>query len=194
MLEVLISMFIMAVGLLGLVGMQAMAQKAELDSYQRAQAMILLSDIMDRINTNRKAATCYAITTDSSSGTPYLGTAGANKYSLGSYSCPSVATNPAAVTRAQNDLTEIDGMLRGAAEQLGGGQVGAMIGARACIGFDATTQSYAVAVAWQGSSGTFSPAGWTIAPTLVAKCALNLYGDDTQRRVVWNLLRVATLQ
>ena len=74
------------------------------------------------------------------------------------------------------------------------GQVGSMIGARACIGFDSNTQSYAVAVAWQGISGTSSPAGWTNAPAVASKCALNLFGDDTHRRVVWNTLRVASLQ
>ena len=194
MLEVLISMFIMAVGLLGLVGMQAMAQKAELESYQRAQALILLNDIVDRINTNRKGAICYAVTTNTSTGTPYLGSAGTNNYSLASYSCTGAGSNTAAIDRAENDLTDIDAMLRGSAEQLGSGQVGAMIGARACIGFDTTTQAYAVAVAWQGISPTYSPSGWTSAPAVVSSCAINLYGDDTQRRVVWNTVRVATLQ
>lgn len=195
MLEILISMFIMAVGLLGLVGMQAVAQKSELESYQRAQALIILGDIIDRINTNRKGATCYAITTNTTSGTPYLGTStGGNHYNVAGFSCPAAATIPAAQTRAQFDLSAIDGILQGSAEQIGSGQVGAMIGARACIGFDTTTQSYSVAVAWQGISGTTSPAGWTNAPAVASKCALNLYGDDTQRRVVWNTLRVASLQ
>jgi type IV pilus assembly protein PilV len=194
MLEVLISMFIMAVGLLGLVGMQAMAQKSELESYQRAQALILLNDIVDRINTNRKGATCYAVTTNTTNGSPYLGSAGTNKYSLAGYSCTGAGSNTAAITRAQNDLTDIDAMLRGSAEQLGTGQVGAMIGARACIGFDTNTQAYAVAVAWQGISPTYSPSGWNSAPAVVSSCAINLYGDDAQRRVVWNTVRVATLQ
>ena len=85
-------------------------------------------------------------------------------------------------------------MLLGSAEQIGSGQVGAMIGARACIAYDATTMAYSVAVAWQGVSATFSPAGWTSAPDGVRNCALNLYGTDTQRRVVWNVVRVASLQ
>ena len=194
MLEILISMFIMAVGLLGLVGMQALAQKAEFESYQRAQALILLNDIIDRVNTNRRAATCYAITTNTSGGYPYLGTTGANRFDTASFSCPALASTPDLATKAGNDLIEIDAMLNGAAEQLGGGQVGAMTGARACISYDSGTMAYAVAVAWQGGSGTFSPAGWSNAPAGVANCALNLYGSDTQRRVVWSLVRVASLQ
>ena len=67
MLEVMISMFILATGLFGLIGVQLMAHKSELDSYQRAQALVLLTDIVDRININRKAATCYAVTTTATS-------------------------------------------------------------------------------------------------------------------------------
>lgn len=195
MLEVLVSLAIMAFGLLGLVGVQAVAQKSELESYQRAQALVILSDIMDRINTNRAAATCYAITTTSSSGTPYLGTTtGGGHYDTSGFSCAALASNPDAVARAQLDLVAIDQMLQGYAEQLSGGQVGAMIGARACIGFNSTTQAYTVAVAWQGAGPTYSPASWTSAPAVAANCALNLYGTDTQRRVVWNSIVVANLR
>ena len=35
MIEVLITMFILAIGLLGVVGLQARSQQAETDSYQR---------------------------------------------------------------------------------------------------------------------------------------------------------------
>src|SRR5260370_42034667 len=73
LMEVLVSMLIAVIGLLGLVGMQMRSQQAELEAYQRAQAVILLSDILDRINTNRGGATCYAGATPTS-GTPYLGT------------------------------------------------------------------------------------------------------------------------
>ena len=203
MLEILISMFIMAIGLLGLIGMQAMAQTSGLESYQRAQALVLLSDIVDRINTNRSfnaartnsAAECYAITANSANGTPYLGTAaGGSHYNVAGFSCPQLATNPAAQGRAQYDLQEIDNMLQGAAEALAGGQVGAMIGARACIGFDAVNQNYTVAVAWQGVSPTFSPATWANVSPFATNCALGLYGVDTQRRVVWTTLRIALLQ
>ena len=56
MIEVLITMFILAVGLLGVVGLQARAQQAETDSYQRTQALVLLRDIAARINANHEQA------------------------------------------------------------------------------------------------------------------------------------------
>jgi type IV pilus assembly protein PilV len=193
MLEILFSLLVVTTGLLGLAGTQVVAQRAEQESYQRAQAMVLMTDIVDRINTNRKAAICYNITTNTVSGTGYLGTAGSGKYDISSYSCPSLATNPAAVTRAQLDLNFIDQMLLGTTERIGAGSVGAMLGARTCIGFDATSQSYTVAIAWQGTTSTFSPASWPTGPAIAKNCALNLYGTDTQRRVVWTTIMVASL-
>ena len=193
MLEILFSLLIVTTGLLGLAGTQVVAQRAEQESYQRAQAMVLMTDIVDRINTNRKAAICYNITTTPTSGTSYLGTAGSGKYDISSYSCPALATNPAAVSRAQLDLQFIDQMLLGSTERIGTTSVGAMLGARTCIGFDAASQSYTVAIAWQGTTNTFSPASWPTGPAIAKNCALNLYGTDTQRRVVWTTIMVASL-
>ena len=98
MLEILFSLLIVTTGLLGLAATQVIAQRAEQESYQRAQAIVLMTDIVDRINTNRKAAICYNITTNTTAGTGYLGTAGGGKYDVSSYSCPALATNPAAQT------------------------------------------------------------------------------------------------
>jgi type IV pilus assembly protein PilV len=197
LLEVLVSLLIVTVGLLGLAGTQVVAQRAEQESYQRAQAMILMSDIVDRINANRKVATCYGITP--AAGTTYLGTApiatsSGVKYAPGGFSCPSMATNPTAVARAALDIQFIDNMLLGAAETMGGGKVGAMIGARGCIGFDTASQSYTVAIAWQGNTATFSPASFASAPAVAKNCATGEYGAETQRRVVWTTLIIANLQ
>lgn len=195
MLEVLLTIFIVTVGLLGLVGMQVIAQEQEFESYQRAQALVLMNDVLDRINSNRKAAACYAITTNSGTGSPYLGTAGAGKYDVGAYSCPSLVTNPTAQARAGLDLAFIDELLLGASETntASAAKIGSVVGARGCIGFDAATQSYSVAIAWQGQSATFSPASWASAPDFAKNCAKDLYGTDTQRRVVWTTLLIANL-
>ncbi|MDP2155736.1 MAG: type IV pilus modification protein PilV, partial [Sulfuricella sp.] len=54
MIEVLVSLFILLTGLLGLAGLLARSQQAEMESYQRAQALVLLQDMVARINANRK--------------------------------------------------------------------------------------------------------------------------------------------
>src|SRR5574341_613980 len=75
--EVLMALLIIVLGLLGLAGLQVRIQQAEFESYQRAQALVLLYDIVDRVHSLRIAATCFRFTTDTAAGTPYIGT-GAN--------------------------------------------------------------------------------------------------------------------
>ena len=59
LIEVLVTILILMVGLLGLAGLQGRALTAQMESYQRSQALILLKDMADRINANRKNAASY---------------------------------------------------------------------------------------------------------------------------------------
>jgi type IV pilus assembly protein PilV len=175
MLEVLVSIFIMTVGLLGMAAMQVRAQQAELESYQRAQALILVSAMADRINANRKAAGCYAFTT-ATSGAPYAGSGGTAP-TCGAYGTTETRT------RANTDLSEWHNTLNGAAEQLSGSQVGAMIGARGCVSADTSSSPnvYRVSVAWQGLTKSVNPESVDSAYT----CGKGQYGsDESLRRVV----------
>jgi len=166
MIEVLVTLVIMLFGLLGLAGLTVQSHKSELESYQRAQALVLLQDMMGRINANRTVAACYAISSEST-GTPYYGT--------GSSALATCASGTiAAYTRANADMAEWDSLLKGSTE-VQGASVGAMIGARGCVSVNAGV--YLVSVAWQGVSDTF-------APNSGLNCAKNLYGTETKRRVV----------
>ena len=62
LLEVLVAIIILAFGLLGLAGLQERMQAAEMESYQRSQALVLLEDMGARINANRVAAATYDTT------------------------------------------------------------------------------------------------------------------------------------
>jgi type IV pilus assembly protein PilV len=176
MLEVLVSIFIMTLGLLGLAGLQVRAQQAELESYQRAQALILVQDMADRINANRRAALCYNFTTNATTGAPFAGSGGGSAPICGPYG--TVATR----ARADLDLAEWHDTLNGAAEQIGLNQVGAMVGARGCVRLDTSVvpNVYRVSVAWQGAVKTKDPA--SVDGTLT--CGKNQYGDEAQRRIV----------
>ena len=191
MIEVLVSLVIIMFGLLGLAGLQTRMQQAEFESYQRSQALVLLYDMIDRINTNRATVPCFVVTTDLVAGTNYLGAGAA-------------APTPCGYSTTQNNaiaditITEWDNLLKGAAETKGVNQVGAMVGARGCISYNsaaelldaagapmAGTGIFTVAVAWQGTSETFAP---TVA------CANNLYGTELRRRVVSETFRIANLK
>ena len=192
LIEVLVSMLIVVVGLLGLAGMQARAQIAELEAYQRAQALVLLYDMVDRINNNRLTASCFRITTDTTNGAPYFGDP-ANPVTP-TCAADTIANNAMAVA----SMTNWDNLLRGASETKAGASVGAMIGARGCISYKSSTEyqttagasvsdtgEYTISVSWQGMADTFTP---------VAVCGKGLYGSEAKRRTVWATMRVGTLK
>lgn len=184
LLEVLISLLILVFGILGMIGLQARAQIGTFESYQRGQALILAQDMADRMMINRVAASCYAFTTDTANGTPYVGTG----YS-GTPICVTTAGTAAMQTLAANDLAAWNNTLKGAAEVLGGAQVGGLLGARGCISFDAATSRYRISVAWQGMAQTVAPTAGDTAAT----CGKDLYGAETQRREVNVTLMIASL-
>lgn len=175
MIEVLVTLVILLIGLLGLAGLMTQSHRAELESYQRVQALILLQDMAGRINANRKAASCYAIS-DGTSGQPYLGTD--TDLSAAPPAC--VAGTADQQARAIQDMRDWDALLKGSAEQSGNDKAGAMLGARGCVSFDATTAVYTISVAWQGL-------GETAAPPDNATCANGRYGDNEKLRRVVNM-------
>lgn len=169
MLEVLITIVILAIGLLGVAGLQARMQLAEIEAYQRAQAIVLLQDMVARINANRKNAMSYV--TASPRGTD------------------NAVENCVGLTGASLDLCEWNNALLGATETSGGGQnVGAMNGARGCITNTVATmpREFVIAVAWQGITPTAAPASTT--------CGQGSYGNDATRRAMVARVVIGCLQ
>ena len=136
MIEVLVAIVIVVLGLLGLAGLQSRAQLGEVEAFQRAQAVILLQDMVDRINANRRNSMSYV--------TAGEGT-GKSVQSCGSIT--NVATQ---------DLCEWSNALLGASETTGGSKVGAMGNALGCVEAITATmpREFRVTVAWQGTTGT----------------------------------------
>jgi type IV pilus assembly protein PilV len=176
LIEVLVTLVILMLGLLGLVGLMVQSQRSQMESYQRVQALVALEDMVNRINTNRKVAGCYAFTT-AANGTPYLGT--------GATPAPACTLGTAEQrARAVADLNEWHGLLLGSGEQAGGSNVGGMLGARGCVQL-LSAGVYQISVVWQGNGKTAAPAG--------VSCGTGLYGDETQRRAVSVNLQIASL-
>lgn len=167
MIEVLVTLIILAFGLLGLAGLQLKVQNAEMESYQRAQALVLLGDMVQRLSANRANAASYVAADP-------LGTGDSQPAS-----CTSLAIG------AAKDLCEWSNALKGSAETAGSSKVGAMVGARGCISQVqapnaasgvCTPGVYEVAVAWQGLAGTVAPA---------KTCGQDSYGgNDALRRLM----------
>ena len=185
LLEALVALVILVFGLLGLIGMQAQTQLATFESYQRGQALILVQDMADRLSTNRKAAACYIITTDTANGTPFFGTGYA-----GVPACAGAVGTAASRAVADADMVAWNNALKGVSElQASGDRVGGVLGARGCVSYDLATNSYRIAVAWQGMAATVAPTAGDPAAT----CGKDLYGNDAQRREVSVTIRIANL-
>jgi len=161
LIEVLVSVVILSFGLLGLANLQSKLHVAEVEAFQRTQAILALSDISERISANRAQAASYV-----SAG--LIGSGDSRPAS-----CAGLATGPA------RDLCEWSNTLKGSAE----GATNAF-GARGCITqVQAPVTAppckpgvYAVTVTWQGMVKSSTPA---------LSCAAGGYGsDDGYRRAI----------
>jgi type IV pilus assembly protein PilV len=171
MVEVLITMVILAFGLLGLVNLQIKLQMNEVESYQRGQALVLLEDMASRmrVNSNFIALADYQ-------------TPAGEWVGVGSdFEC------------AVDDVCEWETLLLGAAISQDETDIGAMAGARGCIeqisagnlaDLSCAPAVYRISIAWQGLYESAVPA---------EECAAGEYGDDDgYRRVVSTLVHVGT--
>jgi type IV pilus assembly protein PilV len=156
LIEILVTILILAFGILGLIGMNVKVQAAQTDAYQRAQAILLVQDMANRIAVNRADALNYVTTTP-------LGTGTADEDCAGK-------------TGTNLDKCEWSRALRGAAEQVGTTNLGAMIGARGCVAQIGTNPTVMqVTVAWQGTTELAAPS---------LTCGSGSYYKETMRRAI----------
>ena len=168
MLEVLITLVILMVGLLGLASLQARMQLLQMETYQRTQAAVLLQMMTDQIGTNRINALDYVTAQPLGTGQPLQDCSGQQG--------------------AARHLCQWSNLLLGAAEVHDGERVGAMLGARGCVinVEPEMPRKFMVAVVWQGMTPTAAPEGTT--------CGQGQYGDDRLRRAAVSLVRIGCLQ
>lgn len=158
MIEVLITLVIVAIGLLGLAGLQMTSMNSQFEAYQRAQALYMLEEMSNRIRVNAIAARAGAYAEGSQYGL------------LDEEDCD------AAVSTAARDLCEWNDTLAGSGVTLDGQKVGSVIGSRACIenvvGSVDGEVIIRLTVAWMGMAPTVAPA---------STCGLNAYGEENER-------------
>lgn len=184
LLEVLVSIVILLFGLLGLAGVASRADQAEMESYQRIQAIQLVEDMADRLNANRKVASCYS-----------NGTSGVLLGSSSSTIPSCTAGSAQQQSQAAADLTAWNKMLQGQAETSSPASsskpLGSMIGAVGCITLDdATNNVYLISVAWQGLARTAAP---TLTDGSAYPCGNGNYGDEKLHRVVTTKVQIGAL-
>jgi len=155
LIEVLITLVIVAIGLLGLAGLQLTSMNSQLESYQRAQALMLVEDMANRIRANAEEARAGAYP---------VGT----EYGLATDDDCTILT-----VIAERDLCEWNDAVAGTGVVEDGRNLGSMVGARACIeNIAGSTDGEAIirlTMAWQGMVATAAP---------VSTCGIDAYGDD----------------
>lgn len=171
LIEVMVTIFILGIGILGIAGLQARIHVLEYESYQRAQAVVILNDLADRIAGNRNQVDAYV--------------AAAPAWLVSTGNVANCWDTTVADTAVKRDLCEVGNLLKGAGEKQGATGLGAMDSGRACVTAytDTTSRSFnrcqtgvQIDVAWRGKSATVVPA---------ATCGLGTYGtSDAVRRVI----------
>lgn len=180
LLEVLISLLILLIGLLGIAVLMLRGQRASFEAYQRQQALAMAQEMVEKMRANQGAAASYVTGTTEDANLPGGGARFSAYQSLSTDGkCLTATCTPVQV--AQNDVARWDGVLRGASEtkDAAANRVGGIISARGCIEQpDATQPLFWVSVAWQGEGDTGAP------PATASTCGAGLYGAETRRRLV----------
>jgi len=144
LIEVLIAVFILAVGILSLAAMQLAAKRASYEATQRSIATSLARDIVERMRSNPGQLDAYVVSNVGNEG-DLLATPATD--------CSSADCTPANL--AVYDLAEWESLLVGANEQLGGSNSGGLVDPRACITHVAG--GVTIAIAWRGVSSLTNP-------------------------------------
>jgi type IV pilus assembly protein PilV len=182
LIEVLVTLVVITLGLLGLAALQGHALKAEAEAYYRVQATLLLEDMQDRLNTNRRVPGCFVATYGKGVATANL-------------SC-TAGSDGDARNSAQSAMQGWNNLLLGVTEKIGSTSVGTLPDARGCVIQEGVTNLYYIAVAWQGISETAAPVEPSDSSASLKSaiaCGVNQYGNESARRVIWVPVRIADL-
>lgn len=164
MIEILITLVLVAFGLLGLVGFTTRATAMGVEAVQRARAATLLADMGNRIANNKNAANAYV-------SAEVLG-------ALAQDNCAGGAT------LAARDRCEWNNLLVGTSDAQTSGATSALT-FRGCITRPVVSDPvFVVTIAWAANVPGVPPAD---------ACASGVFGNDAFRRILRTQVRVATL-
>lgn len=147
LIEVMVAVFALSIGVLGVAGLQMTAKRANFEALQRATAAALANDIIERMRANTAQLATY---TNSGAGRTLTGS------TIAAINCSADCTQ---VQLAQYDLYEWEQAVNGVTSQIGGNNTGGLSLPTACItGPDGGSGIYTVAIAWRGMTKLSDPA------------------------------------
>ena len=146
LIEILITVFVVAVGLLAAASLQLNTKRANYDSVQRTTASALAQDIIERMRANPEQRNAYIVD-------------GTSAITQPSPNCLQATCTPAQM--AAFDLWQWSQALSGASEQQGAESTGGLVSPHGCISAGASCGGYTVAIAWRGVTPQPEPDGST---------------------------------
>lgn len=177
LIEVLIALFILAVGILGIIGLQLFAKQSSIDAVQRTTAAALATDIVERMRMNKAALPSYISTVAPVPADTAI---------------PTTCSNSAAPCPAQDvavrDLAIWHALISGAAAELTATDYsGGLLNPSACIrqnpdgkDIDIGEHEYRIVIAWRGPTPLTNPTGDTCGEDA---SGIRYGGDDAFRRI-----------
>jgi len=158
MIEVLITVFVVAIGLLSIASVQFMSKRSNFEAVQRTTATLLAHDILERMRANPGMLIEYA----GNSSAPIDPLGGPTATRTQPTDCTAASCDP--FTLSQYDLWEWETALNGLSEQIADGTAtGGLNSPTACIttnvaaGTVDRSGEYRVAIAWRGGSQLQNP-------------------------------------
>jgi len=199
LIEVLITLTILLIGLLGLAGLIVQGHRASYEAYQRHQALMLANDIAERMKANQgvlpgggnpaiAARYAAAAPVDDPLGDPAVSGLWADLQNGSITDCATVACTREQL--ADYDLALWEGLLLGVTERraVGDASIGGIQMARGCIegplAAPAPENTYRVSVVWQGDVPTAAPISTVCAQALDLYVDRNGAANDATRRAV----------
>jgi type IV pilus assembly protein PilV len=162
LVEVLVTVVVIAIGLLGIAAMQVLAKQTTYDASERSIAVQLANSLLERMRANPQGLETYGGNASAPIGT--FGTSGT--YFNGSAPSPSSCTVSAICSTNQLavvDLWDWEQKLLGATQQLNGVNTGGLVSPTACIYTDVAaglanrSGRYTIAIAWRGKVEMANP-------------------------------------
>lgn len=145
-MEVLIAVFVLAVGLLGTATLQVTSKRSNMEARDRAAATLLAQGFIERMRLNPRELATY---TNAGAGRELTGA------SITAIDCSAACTD---AQMAQFDLFQLEVALAGAAEQVAGNDVGGVGTPRVCVdGPNGGSGVYSIAIAWRGLTRLSDP-------------------------------------
>lgn len=200
LIEVLVTIVILMIGLLGVLNLQARSSNVEFESYQRGQALTLAREMAARVSGARGSYTGFVnAAVSSTDGSVFVGT-GSGAEDFADTTDPDnptcVSAGADALSVAKFEMCQWQLALQGTAVTDNGGNAGAMIGANGCLirvnpATAGALADFFVVVIWQGTAPRADAPGMIAGeePSPISECAPDVdFGSGLRRGVVVRVL------